>query len=127
MNTQEAFDLVLAHLWDQNAVSFDTDICRYHDDVTGNKCAIGCIIPLEAYDSDMEGLLVSQLLYRYPDLLNLPAFKALNVGHQYPLFVALQELHDSLVDTQPEDFQDALRTGARDLAQTYDLNLNLPE
>lgn len=58
--------------------------CVYRGD-NGQKCAVGCLIPDEIYDTNMEGHGVGEILHTYtlPDL----------VGN-YALLSRLQNLHD---------------------------------
>lgn len=54
MNNQEIFDTVVNHLRKQNRPSFeDREGCMYRGP-GGTMCAVGCLIPDSAYDSDME-------------------------------------------------------------------------
>ena len=54
---QEIFDIVSTHLLRQGVQARDDLSCRYRmqvNDVT-TKCAVGCLIPDSAYNTDMEG------------------------------------------------------------------------
>lgn len=59
----EIFNFVVKHLLTQNAQALaeDSFACQYHA-FDGKKCAIGCLIPEDAYDPRIEGLAASFLL-----------------------------------------------------------------
>jgi len=62
MNAQEIFDVVAVHLVTQGTRAIDDHgNCRYWDQETGRKCAIGCLIPENIYDPDFEGNSVHEL------------------------------------------------------------------
>lgn len=75
MNRQEIFDKVAAHLLTQKAKSLKVsrndgitgEECRYRG-MRGMKCAVGCLIPDELYNPDMEGKRVGALLEHFPQL-----------------------------------------------------------
>lgn len=56
MKAIEIFERVEKHLLAQNerSVSFNGGACMYWS-ATGLKCAVGCLITDDAYDSDIEG------------------------------------------------------------------------
>lgn len=70
-SAQEIFDTVAKHLLTQNARSvgsyFETGGCRYRGP-NGLKCAVGCLIPDELYDPEMEGHGSTFLVMNYPEL-----------------------------------------------------------
>jgi hypothetical protein len=130
VNTQEAFDLVLQHLWNQNHTSRKPfgGMCAYRGQ-HGAKCAIGCLIPDDIYHSGMEGDNSTTLLDLHPEVAALPALQALcmeDKGGQ-PLHVALQSLHDQYILSWPPSFRHYLRAGATRIARRYKLTVNLPK
>ena len=55
---QEIFNIVVAHLRQQNSksmTSYDETLCAFRG-TDGRKCAIGALIPDECYDPYMEGI-----------------------------------------------------------------------
>lgn len=67
---QDLYNTVRAHLLCQGAKSQEPSSmanCRYRGD-GGLSCAIGCLIPDDKYDLDMEGGLI-ELIRKYPDVL----------------------------------------------------------
>lgn len=85
MTQQETFNLVVAHLRKQGTRAMHDDNCAYRDD-SGRKCAIGCLIPDDDYDDDLEGWNaddrpVASILRR--------------LGHDVILCAELQRIHDS--------------------------------
>ncbi len=54
MNNQEIYDKVSKHLLTQNKKSKLDGKCSYRGD-NHTSCAIGCLIPYDLYDSQMEG------------------------------------------------------------------------
>lgn len=71
---QQVFDTVAKHLLDQDcraqiADSYGSYTCMYRTD-SGMKCAVGCLIPDEVYEPDLEDLDVDSLFldeYEYED------------------------------------------------------------
>lgn len=61
---QEAFDKVVDCLADQGGPSIDlstgTPSCRYRGP-DGRRCAVGCVLPDDKYDSSFEGVRVSNI------------------------------------------------------------------
>ena len=67
MNHQQIYNRVLKHMRKQRKVSYDRrdGRCAYRArDVKGNvlMCAVGCLIPDEAYNPNMEGAIVAQFV-----------------------------------------------------------------
>jgi len=132
MNTQEAFDLVIQHLWRQNRTSRrrwpGSEGCAYRGgDAT--KCAIGAMIPDDIYHPDLEGLSSQMLLDQHPKVAAIPALRALCVEDQHgrPLHELLQNLHDDY-DTRPHpSFRGYLLAEASSIARLFNLTINLPE
>ena len=92
MTAQEVFDKVYWHLLRQGRRSMleheKGEICAYRGE-GGTKCAVGCLIPDDAYSPSMEGLGVHQLR-RSGD--NNP-LTAIGLEHFY-LLRSLQSVHD---------------------------------
>lgn len=65
MNAQEIFDKVVSHLREQGGPAKDEDGKCWFRTPNGKKCAVGCLIPDEAYKTIMEayGSARSLLLY----------------------------------------------------------------
>ena len=115
ISKQEIYDKVKAHLLTQNAKSYDVenDMCMYrHPD--GLKCAIGVLIPDDAYTPDMEGHNVTAMTL-YPDLWD--RFPEVLKEIPVSLLSALQSVHD---DYDVHQWPSAL---AR-VAKTHNLNPN---
>lgn len=89
MNNQEAFDIIVKHLRTQNAQSMINGVCKYRD-LEGKKCAVGCLIPDDMYDLQMEKCLVGELLNNWPELKK--SLKDVDTG----LLYAMQSIHDSV-------------------------------
>lgn len=97
MNRQEVFDTVYKHLVSQkkiSAIAIDQEkVCRYRTS-NGDKCAIGCLIPDELYDSIIEGyevtskIVVDVVKKIYPDVTKQDLF----------FLKDLQNVHDTLDD-----------------------------
>lgn len=69
MEAQEIFDKVYEHLRSQNKKAVNSSsntgfYCKYRSK-DGLKCAVGCLIDDEDYDSMMEGIPASQLLTEF--------------------------------------------------------------
>ena len=113
MNKQEIFDTVVKHLAKQKTKSVlprphGNDMqCVYRGE-GGMKCAVGCLIPDELYDPDMEGDTVDQLA----DLNKLPE----DLVEHVSLLYNLQFAHDYSADIAE------LKSNLRNSASLFDLN-----
>lgn len=102
MNTQEAFDIMIAHLRKQRKKSIIVDeegdiICMYRNP-WGLKCAVGVLIPDEMYNPDMEGKSVSHLISKFPHMF---------AGIQEDLLECIQRIHDRYpVDSWEKRFKE---------------------
>lgn len=94
MTNREIFDKVKAHLLAQNAKAQylygpDSYQCRYKDP-HGRKCAVGCLIPDDQYDSSME----CQDVYVLYD--NYGVLKGLDIARSQVRFLEqLRIIHDN--------------------------------
>ena len=101
MTEQEIFDKVATHLLTQMAKSsrlnplippaIQGETCLYRDSF-GRKCAVGCLIPDELYDPDMDPRSVAELLDEFPELDSLRKHVA--------LLEDLQGIHDTVEPTR---------------------------
>jgi len=115
MNEQQIFDTVAAHLFRQGRRAMDGSGCRYRSG-DGLKCAVGCFIPDEAYDPDIEGVSCYDLRVR-----SLLPFKP--DDYTLALLHMLQGTHDNRenwVDTQ------AMREALARVAERFKLSF-VPE
>lgn len=108
MTAQEIFDKVFEHLVSQGrrSVRDMSHFCQYRlvlDSGEVLKCAVGCLIPDELYDPDMEGLTVTQLFRDYPQIMQ----KA-GIDNFLELLKRLQSVHDGCFTTV-EDIMVAMR------------------
>ena len=100
--SQEVFDFVAKHLLTQNKKSI-TNIdgviahCLYKSS-NGLNCAIGCLIPKESYDSEIEQM----------DLSNVLDYFEVDTKHDI-LLESLRLVHD---DQDVENWQEALNDTA---------------
>lgn len=87
MNAQEIFDKVAVHLITQGHQSkSEIGECEYRSE-SGDRCAIGCLISNELYQTSMEGKVVSNLINQYA----MPNYFTTHAA----LLNDLQEIHDS--------------------------------
>ena len=110
MNDQEAFDKVARHLLKQNrkAISREgeyNEMCMYRT-AEDLMCAVGCLIPDEDYDAQLEGNAIEFVRDAVPCLGEL----------SLQLLETLQSVHD---DEHPTDWHDSL-TG---VAANFDLTM----
>lgn len=88
MNRQEAYDIVVAHLFTQGRRAYDEDNGCLYRGPNGAKCAVGVLIPDEQYNPAMEGCSVGGLVgssgYKIPSVVRRNA----------DLMQALQSVHD---------------------------------
>jgi hypothetical protein len=120
MTKQEIFDHVLTHLRKQgkpaiNETDSGEDICAYRTD-DGLKCAVGCLIPDDKYNEDLEGRSATVV---YGVLGGEPTSGA-------ALFLVGVQLclHDNISGRL--DFPDALEDEARRFARQNDLEYKEP-
>ena len=101
MTNQEVYDKVKAHLLTQNAKSISKDgDCKYRMIRSTKRCAIGCLIPDNLYEKEMEGNAVHNLLHDFPKV------KEFFDGVSSNLLDALQSVHDSeLVKNWPRELE----------------------
>jgi hypothetical protein len=93
MTPQEIFDTVVARLNDGTGQAKDhTGACKYLEEGTGNKCAVGLFIP-DGHDAQNYHGSVSGLVYEYKNCgpRELPALIYYNVD----LLSRLQRVHDA--------------------------------
>ena len=106
MDRQEVFDKVARHLLMQGKKSVEGLSCLYRS-ADGSKCAVGCLIPDEAYDPKYEGKGLERLMNVYPklrDTLELSPFPKKR-GTEMAFLTDLQILHD---DVDPNSWLPAL-------------------
>lgn len=121
MTPQEIFDTVARHLFEQGTQAYNDNIeqCRYRGP-GGTKCAVGCLIPDEAYDPEMEGWSVDYVVVAHggnADDPN-PSFPAW-LGDNLGLLSGLQDVHDL---KESWDSEDTLRSALATVAQRCNLN-----
>lgn len=114
MTKQEIFDRVVNHLLTQNKRAVDYTLgypkCMYRTN-EGLKCAVGCLIPDDAYDPRMEGYGIRQL-YTFGAFLIIQGFA------DHILFLEeLQSVHDGY---PPTEWKDLLE----EVAKRYGLEWN---
>lgn len=114
LTEQEAFDKVCLHLAAQKtrarlkADLFDSGLverCAYRGNA-GSKCAVGCLIPDEAYTRAFEGMPLSEIMEQ------VPTIKGLDLD----FLVTLQAAHDGSLSLG------SLKSALRNVAGKYDLN-----
>ena len=95
---QELFDTIVTHLRTQGRLCITLAGCAYRGD-EGSMCAIGCLIPNEAYSSDMEGKSIIGLLCS--DLLPESLKNELKAHDR--LLTSMQDIHDRCTVSSWED------------------------
>lgn len=94
MTRQEIFDKVVAHFAVQREAAAKYEGCMYRTP-DGRKCAVGALVPDEAYDPSCEGDGVSTLFREYPDMMRV---SGLTRRHEV-LLIDLQRAHDSAAES----------------------------
>lgn len=94
---QQVYDTVATHLLAQGrpakAVFKSVVQCAYRDH-HGFKCAVGCLIPDDMYDPEMEGKTARELKHEYPDLLpDVPARLLHELQHSHDATLYHEGLH----------------------------------
>jgi len=106
MTAQELFDTVAAHLITQGKQSLGTDVfCKYRGD-GGLKCAIGCLIPDDKYETWMD---CGGALH--------PVLKTIGLEEHFNLCRKLQVVHDS---TEPHEWRGELSNVAARCGLKYE-------
>lgn len=86
MNAQDIFDTVVKHLFAQGKQALDHDGDCVYRSPTGLKCAVGCLIPDDKYDPELESRTIRTLLNR--------GVLPLEYSPHRMLLGALQGVHD---------------------------------
>ncbi|WP_454735388.1 hypothetical protein [Cupriavidus necator] len=96
MDAQQIFDKVATHLLTQKTQAIEGPSCRYRT-ATGLTCAVGCLIPDQAYDPEMEGGSVYNLIARAEqgDFSEATREFVGEIEAHKELLADLQSLHDS--------------------------------
>lgn len=124
MTEQEAFDIVVKHLFEQKRPSMscargrlEMPICAYRG-VEGRKCAIGALISDEEYSPELEN---RDVLALNRDGALPPSLAGLDID----FLVELQAIHDDAELTKRGTFaMGALRASLRELAAERGLKTN---
>ena len=121
MNTmQQEFDAVVTHLFKQGRPARYSIHEGAYRGPNGTSCAVGCRIPDEMYDPEMEGDNVGSAVCAY----NLPKEIEMYLG----MFSKLQNAHDACRTEEDGTFSLAsLRAHLKYVAEEFNLALNLPE
>ena len=124
MEPQEVFDKVVAHLLTQKVQSEENELSKYYGP-NGLKCAVGCLIPPDLYNSEIEGISISLTYNPFGILIKSNGehilAKILNnigISENTPsreLLMELQVIHDCLY---PKEWFVVLR----ELAIEFDLS-----
>ena len=93
MNIQEIFDTVSVHLLTQNKKSQESSFyssCLYRGP-NGTKCAVGCLIKDEFYDSSLENYIADSFC-----VINALELSGIVISEEIEcLLVGLQNIHDT--------------------------------
>lgn len=111
---QEIFNKVITHLRKQGKPAAEGPYCRYRTE-DGLKCAVGCLLPDEEYDSKYEGHIVGGLITILPESKTRDLFKR-NVD----LLDDLQCLHDN---ANRENFVADINDRAQRIAAEHGLKM----
>ena len=85
MNDQQAFDIVVTHLFTQKKPARDHNgSCKYKTD-GGLMCAVGCLIPDDEYKEHFEGKTVVSIYEQLPFLRSV----------SIELLARMQTIHDT--------------------------------
>ena len=132
MNNQEAFNKVCEHLAKQKTACYNDGMCKYWDKETGNKCGVGCLIPEELYDPEMDNKAnsddnsIATIIDKFTNINSL--FENVDIL----LLLTLQEPHDSAASQPWESVcVDALlrelKTKLYHIAKEYNLDSSCVE
>lgn len=107
---QEAFNVMVKHLRAQGEKSLaaDSGFCRYRG-VGGLKCAIGCLVEDEHFDSSMEG---SFQATNFQEAMTKSGWTEVSNS----LLLSMQGVHDAYL---PKEWEEKFIN----VAKTYDLTI----
>lgn len=120
MSNQETFDLVVAHARKQGCkaeVVLDRNggtECLYRGP-GGTRCFVGCLIPDNRYEEDMEGDAVGSDEHSFGPVAQLME----SLGHDVKLLEVCQEIHDN---DDVENWEGRFES----LAESFGLNYTRP-
>lgn len=127
MTNQEIFDTAITGLLAQGAYGYSDGGCDYYDHATGNRCAVGLLLPVEtakrwAYDLGVSS--IGNLDYKI-DRIKAEVMRDLDAlgitDEQIEFLDCLQALHDSLA---VGDFnRDRFLEAAREFANIHGLRM----
>ena len=119
MTAQKIFDKIVTHLRRQNSKSLYNGLAirgEYtsyaYKGIDGKKCPIGCLIPKNQYNKDIEGLSVI-------DLIKSARIPALNELHMHSkLLERFQIIHDA---HEVSSWESQFKILAKDYSLNYEL------
>ena len=94
MTDQQVVDTVGAHLVKQGVRSVDARGDCVYRDAYGNECAIGCLIPDELYDPEMENIAIERFNKEISPFHGINDYLGLHSPSRVLLLSKLQSLHD---------------------------------
>lgn len=112
MNKQEIFDKVLSHMRTQKVRSGVDGACVYYNPDTGNKCAIGALIPTELYDPIFDDLDANFFtgVHKNEHVQEALLKVGIELNHDMIKFLcSLQIVHDSMKDTWGDTEEEEMR------------------
>ena len=96
---------IATHLAAQRGQAVSADkACRYRGD-GGRMCAVGCLIPDEEYDPEMEGSSADDVFAEWPE-----ALEAIGIDSTYApeVMTGIQAYHDGVTATGIPDYETRL-------------------
>jgi len=119
LSRQEIFDKVLDELRTQGSACVDMNrVCRYRD-WTGNKCAVGHLIPDGLYDKNIEGTSVN-MPENFPSLLHTVLQNAgIDIWRDWKLLQRLQFAHDQCLTDSISAWEFRMRRIADDFELVF--------
>jgi len=93
MSPQEVFETIARHLFTQGVQAKANTVCLYRGD-NGTKCAVGCLIPDDMYNPDMEEMALYRIVEnaKQSDIFRLPGY--FFDDSVYHVLEAMQTVHD---------------------------------
>ena len=123
MDSQEIFDRVVEHLWNQKVPALNENNTCVYRGPNGTMCAVGCLIPNELYDPEMDeggGKAVDVLFEEFHEVTDKIGFTKENLD----LLETLQYHHDTWDDKDINrlEFTKEFWEGLRNLALDHNLS-----
>lgn len=122
MDKKAIFYKVKRHLLAQGGPAMDgrEKMCMYRTE-DGRKCAIGCLIPDEAYRKEWEGKCLTIIISDYPSILGILGIEDRSIDIIF--LRSLQDAHDDFMECgYPASWEDYIEQKFESLEKHYGIS-----